>query len=111
MKKFYFRRSNNLSLLHDEFLAAIPDLRPIHLTGNPPDEFTPVMSVQGRDVHIWLEVPDDTDETLIAAVVQAHDHTKKQPDPFQDARLAGHQKLIELGLTTEQIAALTGFTP
>ncbi|NQW23331.1 MAG: hypothetical protein HQ475_07800 [SAR202 cluster bacterium] len=78
MKTINFTLPNNLSLLHDQLLAAIPKLRPV------PDangDLEPVIAVEGDTTTVRLTVPDATDELAIAAVVTAHDHTMTQPDP------------------------------
>lgn len=90
MKRLSFTKPNNLSLLHDQLLEAIPDLRPIPNAQGRISDFTggvelePVMVVEGLGDEVWLTVPDTADENAIAAVVAAHDPTAKQPDPRGD---------------------------
>ena len=78
MKTLKFNAPNNLSLFHDELLAAIPALRPV---ANQDRGLEAVIRVEGSDSGIWLTVPDNADEAAIAAVVAAHDPTAKQADP------------------------------
>ena len=96
MKRLPFKKTTNLSLLHDELLAAMPDLRPVPnlegrvnaLTGEV--ELEPVMTVEGNDTNIWLTVPGNTDEAAVANVVAAHDPITKPADPKAErqARIA-----------------------
>lgn len=81
MKRLHFQIPNNLSLLHDELLVAIPALAPIR---DADGLGTPVMQVEGDDNNVWLTVPDNADEAALVAVVQAHDPTQQQPDPRGD---------------------------
>ena len=78
MKRLHYPIPNNLSLLHDELLAAIPVLDPIM---GPGGEREPVMQVEGDAGNVWLTIPNDVDEGAIATVVLAHDATKLQPEP------------------------------
>ena len=55
MKRLHYIRPNNLSLLHDELLAAIPVLAPVL---NEAGEREPVMWVEGKGDDIWLTVPN-----------------------------------------------------
>lgn len=59
MTRLTYRRANRLSQLHDELLAAFPDL-------------AGVLRVEGRDDTIWIAVPDAIDPAAIEAVVAAH---------------------------------------
>ena len=59
MRVLHYTKTNNLSQLHDELLAALPVLRGL-------------MIVEGTDEIIRLTVPDDADQTAIAAIVNAH---------------------------------------
>ncbi len=77
MKQLHFNRPNNLSLLHDELLEAMPSLRSDSTLGLHQE---PIMRVEGLDNELWLTVPDEADEAAIQAIVQAHDHTIVQPD-------------------------------
>jgi len=93
MKRLHFLKSNNLSLLHDELLAAVPALAPIR---DAQGLGTAVMAVEGTETEVWLTVPDTADETTIAAVVTAHDPTKVQTDPTK-LRLSRIQELVDIG--------------
>ncbi len=87
MKVLHYGTQNNLSLLHDELLTAIPGLRPTttgELDGSGNLLRRPVMTVEGDDNNVWLTVSDDADEASITAVVRVHDHTKTQQDPRQE---------------------------
>ena len=91
MKRLHFQIPNNLSLLHDELITAIPLLAPIR---DAEGLGTPVIRAEGDDNNVWLTVPDDADEVAIAAVVQAHDHTKQQPDPTTQQRTRIKELLV-----------------
>lgn len=86
MKLLNLGQPKDLGLLHDELLAACPELHPVRRgnrglspAGEPATD--PVMTVHGRDHDIWLTVPDTVDGQPIAAVVIAHDITQSQVDP------------------------------
>ena len=96
MKRLHYPIPNNLSLLHDELLAAIPVLEPIM---GPDGEREAVMQVEGDAGNVWLTVPDGVDEGAIATVVLAHDATKRQPDPRQD-RLTRIAELLAVPRST-----------
>lgn len=99
MKKLHFVKLNDLSRLHDELLAAIPNLRPLPAG--------PVMTVEGLGDDIWLTVPDGAGEASIAAVVQAHDHSAPRPlTPAQQAYAAATPAAREA-----MIARRLGFLP
>jgi hypothetical protein len=110
MKRLHFQTSNNLSLLHDEIMAAIPALAQKAVPGElSPDGgplYEPVMTVEGRDDDIWLTVPDDTDEAAVATVIAAHDASAVQTSTSAEAKVTGATKLKALGLTDDEIAAL-----
>ena len=111
MKRLHFQISNNLSLLHDEIMAAIPALAPKAVPGElSPDGsplYEPVMTVEGRDDDIWLTVPDDTNEAAVATVIAAHDGSGTQPDLTKEALASAAVKLKSLGLTDDEISAIT----
>ena len=69
MKRLHYTAPNDLSLLHDQLLAAIPSLRP---TATKEGELTAVIRVEGLGANIWLTVPNDADNAAIQAVVEAH---------------------------------------
>ncbi len=96
MIQLHFQQPNNLSLLADELQAAVPTLAP---SINQRGEREPSMTVHGNGDDIWLEVPDDADETAIAAIVQAHDATKLQADPRRE-RLARIAELVDIPRST-----------
>jgi hypothetical protein len=104
MKELTYTIPNNLSLLHDELTAGIAELRPVR------DEDTgsllPTMGVQGDGNKVYLTVPNNVDETAIAAIVRAHDADKRRPDPLAAARLSTTRKLSALGLTSAEIAVI-----
>ena len=94
MKKLYFQKPNNLSLLHDELLAAIPALNAVPSPAGARDPFTgellnePVMIVEGLsgstpDCWVQITVPEGADEQSIQTVVEAHDHANLQPNAHQ----------------------------
>jgi hypothetical protein len=75
MKKLHFSRSNDLSKLHDELLAAIPTLQKLTSGSAPSDwiqNLPDSMVVEGWNEDIWLTVADDADEAAIQVVVEAH---------------------------------------
>ena len=55
MKRLHFKIKNDLSLLHNELLAEIEELRPVPSKAN-----------------VWLTVPDNANEKAIQEVVLAH---------------------------------------
>ena len=101
MKTLTYTIAHNLSLLHDELLAACSDLRPVLAAGADYPE--PVMLVEGTDITVRLTVPDDADEAAIQTVIDAHDSTATSSNADHDS---GHAKLVALGLTEAEIAAL-----
>ena len=114
MKNLHFAIPNNLSVLHDELLAAFPSLTPVRLLSQVPDDtddadgLVPVMRVEGDSRNVWLTVPDGADESAIQAIVDAHDASATQRDLKAEARATGATKLKALGLTDDEIAALQG---
>jgi hypothetical protein len=58
---------HRLNKLHDELLAALPALRPDRESGYAG------AGVTGDGTTLVIEVPDDTDEQAVNAVVVAHD--------------------------------------
>ena len=83
MKTLSYRKVHNLSLLHDQILAAVPSLRPVPKPSEP-SVLEAVMRVEGQGDDIWLTVPDTADEAAITVIVQAHDATRpvpRTPDP------------------------------
>ncbi len=93
-----YTRAVHLSKLHDELLAAVPELRPL-------DDETPVMTIEGNDTEVRLTIPEDVDLATIEAVVRAHDATPL-PDPDH---LAQFKAEITAAVTIEEIkAALLG---
>ena len=113
MKTLNFVRTNNLPLLHDELMGAIPALKSIPNSNEEPGPLglivlEPGMGVEGRGEDIWLTVPDEADEVAITAVVQAHDHTKGQPNPRQERiqRIGEIRALGRSNWTTAQMREL-----
>jgi len=96
MKTLQYSKPNNLSLLHDELLTAIPTLAPIR---DAEGIGTPVMRVEGRDNEIWLTVPDDADEAEIAAIIASHDGSTVTNDEVSRAR----REVLETKLTDDSI--------
>ena len=74
MATYTFTQPNNLSQLHDEILAALPETRP----WGEGDARTPVMHIEGRDDMVRVTVPDSVPEAAIAAVVAAHVPRRRQ---------------------------------
>lgn len=98
MKELVYERAVNLSKLHDELLAALPELRPV-------DDETPVMTVEGDDTEVRLTIPEGVDLATIEAVVSAHDAI---PLPEPD-HLAQFKAEIAAAVTIHEIkAALLG---
>ena len=116
MKTYRFTRPNNLSLLHDELLAAIPELRPVPVPGETLPDGTiataPVMTVEGLGDDIWLGVPDDVDEALIAAVIAGHDGAATQVDQSADrkTRIAELLQTSRSNWTTAQLREILELT-
>ena len=101
MKRLNFTKLNNLSLLHDELLAAIPALRPVpngqgRIDSDGNIALEAVMGVEGTDNELWLTVPDTADEAAISTVVQAHDSTVVVSSP-RDQRRQRIQELLAVG--------------
>lgn len=91
MKRLHYQIPHNLSVLHDELLAAIPALAPrVSATGNR----EPILGVEGDDANVWLTVPDDTDEAAISEVVQSHDPAKETLDSTRQRRARIEELLI-----------------
>ncbi|MCH8894100.1 MAG: hypothetical protein J4N75_07195 [Chloroflexi bacterium] len=116
MKALKFNKPNNLSLLHDELMSAIPELRP-RLTPNLPSingqpATAPVMTVEGLDDDIWLGVPDDVDEAEIATVIAAHDGAATQVDQSADrkTRIAELLQTSRSNWTTAQLREILELT-
>jgi len=99
MKRLHYQKLNSLSVLHDELLEAIPELRSVPSPERPGEQL-PVMWVEGRGDDVWLTVPDDVDEERIAAVVEAHDPTAWEPSPDPDEELA---RAIESAGTLQEL--------
>jgi hypothetical protein len=78
MKRLHFKIKNDLSLLHNELLAEIEELRPVPSKANyallgDSVIFEPVMHpVEGDADNVWLTVPDNANEKAIQEVVLAH---------------------------------------
>lgn len=83
-------------MLHDDLLAAIPDLRPAL---NADGELEAVMVIDGRDDDIRLTVPEAADDTAIALVVTNHDHTQLQAAPRR-TRLARIAEILAIARTS-----------
>ena len=81
MRRLHYPIPNNLSLLHDQLLAAFPSLRPV---SNPQGGLEAKMGLEGNAAGVWLTVPDDADEAGIEAVVRAHDPAEQQLDPARE---------------------------
>jgi len=105
MKTIRVTQPNNLSLLHDEILAAIPECRP-HFDEN--GEQVPTIRVEGVGDDIRIEVPDTVNIDQVAAVIQAHDPTKSQPDSRRDrlARIAEINSIPRSEWTAAQMREL-----
>jgi len=96
MKTLQYSKPNNLGLLHDELLTAIPTLAPIR---DAEGIGTPVMRVEGLDDNIRLTVPDDTNEVAVEAVIAAHDESAITNAEVTRAR----QDALEAKLTDDSI--------
>lgn len=70
-----YAKEHLLSKLHDDLVAAIPGLAPVTIPGDPNGLMTPMMAISGDGQTVVLDVPDDTNEAEVAAVVAAHDPT------------------------------------
>lgn len=88
MKTHNFTHPNNLSLLHDELIAAIPGFHRTVLAPDGTNEVAPDCGqVRGRGEAILITCADDITRAQLETVVQAHDSTQLQPDTRRD-RLA-----------------------
>lgn len=104
MKTLHYLVVNNLSLLHDEIQVAIPSLAPAR---DADGIGTPVMTVQGDDKNVWLNVPDSADVAAIRAVVNAHDATRSRPlNQRELARALAVKEFLKLGITEQSLRAL-----
>lgn len=73
MARYHYTRTHDLDGLHDDLLAAIPELRPQPgVDGRP----TAVAVVRGNGDDIWLDVPVTVAKAQLDAVVTAHDPLK-----------------------------------
>lgn len=73
MKTLHFNKTNDLSQLHDQLLAAIPSLAKTRLGKDGfREEMAGNMRVEGRGDEILLTVENRADEAAIGAVVDAH---------------------------------------
>jgi len=77
MKRLHYSKTNNLSQLHDEILAAIPEANP-ERDGNGHAK-APVIHVEGLADDIWIEVADDFPEAALQSVVNAHTGLPSDP--------------------------------
>lgn len=94
-----FEHPHRLAKLHDELVAAIPELTPVAgLDG----ALEAVWTISGDGQHLELEVPDDVDEQAIRAVVDAHDPTT----PSAGERLAATEEANERTSRDKLAAAL-----
>ena len=109
MKRLHFQAPNNLGLLHDELMAAIPSLAPQPIAGETMGDgspkMAPAMTMEGSNDDVWLGVPDDADEAAIAAVIAAHDSNATQTDPSagRRARIAELLQTSRSSWTTAQL--------
>lgn len=68
--KLSVTKKHRLSKLHDEILAAVPELRPITVDG---ERFPrPVMIVSGDGDSLEITLPDDAPRDAVLAVIDAH---------------------------------------
>ena len=105
MKRLHFNQPNNLSLLHDELITAMPDLAPFDLGDGTQ---TPIIQLEGDGNDVWVTVPDDSDEGVIGTIVQAHDFTMLQPNARTDQsnRIAELLDIPRSQWTTAQLREL-----
>lgn len=81
----------DLSKLHDELLQA--GIKPLSVQGmvNPTDK------TGQRCLDVRLDLPDDTDMTLVESVIAAHDPTPRPVPPTMEDRLkAAETTIVEL---------------
>ena len=72
---------NNLNLLHDELVAAIPGFRRVSLENDGLEEATETCGrVESLGDSVRISFADDIPEADVIAVLQRHDATKKQTD-------------------------------
>jgi len=102
MKRLHYPVPNNLSLLHDEILSAIPALSPVNSASG---EREAAMQVEGDNANVWLTVPDNPDEVAIGTVIAAHDSNATQPDRSADrkAQIANLLAVPRSNWTTAQL--------
>ena len=90
-KRLHFQKTHALSQLHDEVLAAVPEVRP---RMSAPGQWEAVMAVEGRGDDVWLTVPDEADAATIAAVVSAHTPQPPAPPYTRQQRAADVQAIL-----------------
>lgn len=124
MKKLEFDGTYNQPLLSEELFAAFPEWHEPDPWNSPDDRVTKVI-IEGnihfprqpgdKSTKVILQVPDEANETAIAAIVQAHDHTKKSKN--ETATLNREQRLASarakmtfppLRLTDDEFDVLVG---
>tara|TARA_Y100000310_G_C20645222_1_gene796174 strand:+ start:1189 stop:1527 length:339 start_codon:yes stop_codon:yes gene_type:complete len=112
VKILTFTQPNNLSALHDELIIAIPTFARTKRDAEGMKVALPDCGqVKGRGDDLTIIFANSISEDQVTAVIQAHDPSIIQPDRLTNARETGRQKLIKLGLTDDEVSALTKGSP
>ena len=73
MKTLTYTKANNLSQLHDELIAAIPNFRRVRTrVGEFDDGLADTGRVYGDGAAITIVYADDIDDAAVQAIVDAH---------------------------------------
>lgn len=81
MKTLHYSRAHNLSKLADELLTGVPSLQPV---ANANGLRVASCIIEGDGAEVRLTVPDDVDETAVAAIIAKHDSTPIPEPPTPD---------------------------
>lgn len=112
-KKLTYSGQFKATLLMDELFAAFPSWIFADPLPGFPDNRKSLLHLESKPdgTEVYLTVPEDADESKIASVITAHDHTKKDANEIaQEKRCANRvtafAKLKALGLTDEELEAI-----
>jgi hypothetical protein len=84
MQKLEFNKPNNLSQLHDEIIAQVPNFHRVVIGQDGLNKATEDWGrVEGLDDLIRISFADDIDPAKITAVVNAHEPKPKSPSRLE----------------------------
>ena len=97
MQKREYTKSNDLSHLHDQILAAVPASRRVRVSAEGRNEaLRDNLRVSGLGDRIIIEFADDINPAAIDAVVAAHDpNAPRPPTAAETAAQAARADLID----------------